>query len=174
MKRLPQSLQDNLLRYIDGGMDVDEQKSFESQLAQNEVLRQQLEQQRLIHQALRNTVDQPSRNFTQVVMGKLDQYPAQSPGISIRNGIFLLVGVLAAVGIAIMLVAAGVFDSASATVSLNEFNLAQRLIKQPLPVVSVNGKLVVNIIILLNLGLAWIVLDRAILKPLFQRRMNAE
>ena len=114
----------------------------------------------------------PSRNFTQAVMDRLDQYPVQS-GFSIRNGIILLAGILLVIGIASVLVAAGAFDNTATSIDLNQVEFSKKFVKTPLPSFEFNGKLLVNIIIILNLGLAWIVLDRAILKPLFQRRMQA-
>ena len=135
-------------------------------------LRARLDELRIIHLALRQTkVDQPSRNFTQLVMGKLDGYVERST-FPIRNGIILLTGVLVAVGIVALLVSSGVFDQTQTIVDLNKINLPKEYIQEPLPTIPFNGKLLINIIIALNLGLAWIVLDRAILKPYFQRRMQ--
>ena len=116
-------------------------------------------------------IELPSKNFTNVVMSKLDQYPAQS-GLSIRNGIFLLIGVLIAVGIVSFLAATGTFDATS-NIDLNQVELSKKLIKTPLPAFKFSGKLLVNIVIILNLGIAWMVLDRLILRPLFRRRMHA-
>jgi hypothetical protein len=41
-----------------------------------------------------------------------------------------------------------------------------------LPEIPFNGKLIVNLIIIANIALAFIVLDRAVLKPWFERRRN--
>jgi hypothetical protein len=105
-------------------------------------------------------------------MSKLDQYPLSAPGFSIRNSILLLAGILVAVGIASALVAAGVFDNVTPTLDLSGIALPTRYFQKSLPSIPFNGKIVMDIIIFLNLGLAWIVLDRAILRPLFQRRMQ--
>jgi hypothetical protein len=51
-------------------------------------------------------------------------------------------------------------------------DISKKIIKDPLPAFHFSGKLLINIAIVLNLALAWIVLDRTILKPLFQRRMQ--
>jgi len=103
-------------------------------------------------------------------MANLNNYPSASSSISIRNGIFLLLGVLLAVGIGTVLLTAGLFDTTIATVDIGNSSFLERISKRSFPAFAINGKLVVNIIILLNLGLAWLVLDRAILRPLFRRR----
>jgi hypothetical protein len=115
------------------------------------------------------TIATPSRNFTASVMNNLDRYTQQSP--SIRNGLFLLSGILLVLAIAVTLLATGVFDGA-ATVDLNQLNLVQDYVKKNLPSISIDGKWVINTIILLNLAVAFVVLDRAVLKPFFQRRMQ--
>jgi hypothetical protein len=114
---------------------------------------------------------QPSRNFTQVVMERLHQLPSPATGFSIRNGILLMAGVLVAAGVATILVSAGVFDNATTTIDLGEINLPSQY-ERALPSIPIDGKMMVNVIILLNLGLAWLVLDRVVLKPFFRRRLQ--
>jgi len=134
------------------------------------LLRFRLEELQSVHHWLLQTKpDQPANNFTDLVMANLSSYPLSS-SISIRNGIFLLLGVLLAAGIGTVLQAAGLFDNTIATLDLGNSSIFERLANRSLPSVAINGKIVVNIIILLNLGLAWLVLDRAILRPLFKRR----
>jgi len=174
MKDRSQSADDKLSRYLDGGMSNPEKKAFEEELKINTVLRTELEHLQDIGFTMRNKMlEQPSRNFTQLVMSRLDQYPiVAQKSFSIRNGILLLAGVLVAVGLAAVLVSAGVFDTAVTTIDLNQMQLPQEYLPKSLPSIPFNGKLIVNLIIVLNLGLAWVVLDRAILKPLFQRRIQ--
>ncbi len=172
MKKTPQPLDDTLLNYLDGSLKSEEKTDIEKLLHDSDSLRARLEELRVIHFALRQTkLDQPSRNFTQLVMGKLDGYTERS-SFPIRNGIWLLAGVLVAVGIVALLVSSGAFDQTQTVVDLNKINLPKQYIQEPLPTIPFNGKLLINIIIVLNLGLAWVVLDRAILKPYFQRRMQ--
>ena len=172
MKKIPQALDDTLLNYLDGSLKSEEKADIEKLIRESDALRARLDELRIIHLALRQTkVDQPSRNFTQLVMGKLDGYVERST-FPIRNGIILLAGVLVAVGIVALLVSSGVFDQTQTIVDLNKIDLPKQYIQQPLPTIPFNGKLLINIIIALNLGLAWVVLDRLILKPYFQRRMQ--
>jgi hypothetical protein len=105
------------------------------------------------------------------VMNRLDQHPSRA-GLSLMNGIFLLGGIFIVLVVAVILLSKGVFDQ-STSFDLNNVGLVNQYIKQTLPSIPVNGKLIVNMIVLLNLGLAFIVLDRAILKPLFNRRMQS-
>jgi hypothetical protein len=104
-------------------------------------------------------------------MGKLNTRPADH-GLSFRNGILLLTGVLVAVAIAAFLVSTGMFDNATGAVDLNEIELSKKYIKTPLPSFEYSGKILVNFIIFLNLGLAWLILDRVILRPYFDRRIQ--
>ncbi len=172
MKKIPQPLDDTLLNYLDGSLKLEEKEDLEKSLHESDTLRARFEELRMVHSALsEKNLEQPSKNFTQMVMGKLDGYVERST-FPIRNGIFLLAGILVAVGIVAVLVSSGVFDQTQTVVDLNNIMLPKQFIQQTLPTVSVNGKLVINIIIVLNLGLAWLVLDRAILKPYFTRRMQ--
>jgi hypothetical protein len=171
MKKVSQPIDDMLLDYLDGHLSKIEKQEVELGLQQNPEWRTRLEELRLVTAVLTDTkIEQPSKNFTNLVMSKLDQYPVQS-GLSIRNGIFLLLGVLLAVGIVSILVASGTFDGTS-NIDLNQVEISKRLIKTPVPAFEFSGKLLVNIVIILNLGIAWVLLDRVILKPLFRRRMQ--
>lgn len=173
MKKLSQSADDILSDYLDGRLNAPEKQKVEQFLRDDPEWRDRLEELKMIGALLRETkVEQPSRNFTEVVMSRLHQYPART-GFSIRNGILLLTGVLIVVGIATVLLSTGAFDNTTTSIDLNQIEVSRRLVKSPLPSFEFNGKLIVNIIIILNLGLAWIVLDRTILKPYFQRRMQA-
>ena len=174
MKKIPQALEEMLFDYIDGTLNAADKQRLETELSHNRELKARLDELQNVELWLSKIPleEMPSRNFTQQVMGKLDQYPSRSSTLISRNGIFLLVGILVAVGLATILVASGVFDGVQTTINLNQ-ELPQKYIQKSLPPIALSGKLIVNIVILLNLGLAWLVLDRAVLKPLFQRRMHA-
>lgn len=170
MKTLSQAQEEKLLEYIDGTLNVTEKELFEQALKNSPALQARFEELNHLDSSLRTIkLEQPSKNFTQQVMSKLDQYPIRSSNLLSRNGIFLLIGVLMAVAIGSLLLSAGVFDGTS-SIDLNQTIIPNKYIQQSLPTISFNGKLVVNIIILLNLALAFLVLDRAILKPWFERR----
>ena len=171
MKKVSQTVDDMLLDYIDGNLNENEVKKLEDALRLNKEWQTRLDELKVIASALHKTpLQHPSKNFTALVMGKLDQYPA-SYRFSSRNGILLLIGILVAVGITSLLVSLGVFDTTS-SIDLNQINVSKKFINEPLPSFELSGKLLVNIIIVLNLGLAWILLDRTILKPFFQKRFQ--
>ena len=171
---MKQSLEqyEKLFEYIDGGLKGVEKENIEQLLKDSPALQARLEKLRMIDTNLRSitTIQQPSKNFTQRVMSKLDQYPLRSSTMTLRNGILLLTGVLVAVGVGSLLVAGGVFDGTN-SIDLNQTIIpVNKYIQKPLPTFNFNGKLVVNVIILLNLALAFLVLDRAILRPWFEKR----
>jgi len=171
MEKTSQAVDDKLLDYLDGTLAESERQNLEQQIQRNAAIKTRLESLRSTHELLKQfNIEQPSRNFTHALMQRIDQAPARST-FSIRNGVFLLIGVLVTVGLAAMLVSIGVFDNPS-TIELNNLDIPEKYLQHPLPSIPVSGKTIVNIIIMLNLGLAWIVLDRAILKPLFQRRIQ--
>jgi anti-sigma factor RsiW len=170
MSKLPQHLEDKLLDYLDGKLESSQRQSFEAMIATDVELKNRLAELTSADNLLRQMkAGTPSRNFTASVMGNLDRYTQQKP--SIRNGLFLLSGILFVLAIAVTLLMTGVFDGAT-TVDLNQLNLVQDFVKENLPSISIDGKWVINSIILLNLAVAFVVLDRAVLKPFFQRRMQ--
>lgn len=174
MENVTPESDDLLLGYIDGALSVSDRQNLEKELERNEMLRKRLEQLRSAHMLLKSSKSfEPSKNFTQIVMTRLNQDPARGTTFPIRNSILLLAGVLIVVIIASVLVPAGVFDNISTTIDLNQVELSKKYVEKTLPSVSIDGKLMVNIIIMVNLVLGWLVLDRAILKPLFQRRISA-
>lgn len=172
MRRLSQEQEQSILDYLDEKLSQTQRKAFEATLQEDPLLRGRLDEITAADSLLKHlSTEEPSKNFTFTVMNRLDQYPART-GISIRNGIFLLAGILALMAIALALVTTGYFDQQS-TLDLNKMHFAQRYIKQSLPSIALNGKMIVNTIVLLNLVLAFIVLDRTILKPIFHKRMQA-
>jgi hypothetical protein len=165
-----QTQDEKLLDYIDGTLPVTEKETLEQTLKNSPALQARLAELRQLDSGLRTIkIEQPSKNFTQLVMGKLDQYPIYSKGFSVRNSVLLLIGVLVAAGIGSLLVAGGVFDG-TGSIEINQTIIPGKYLQNPLPTIPFNGKLVVNVIIMLNLVLAFLVLDRAILKPWFEKR----
>ncbi|HEY9044439.1 MAG TPA: hypothetical protein VIN08_01015 [Ohtaekwangia sp.] len=171
MKKISQALEEKLLDYLDGNLSDAEVRALEAELQHNTILRTRLDALRLLDKTLHIPAEQPSRNFTERVMQNLHQAPASSPW-SIRNAIFLLAGILTAAGIGAWLVTAGIFDG-TATVNLNQSDLQKKFFEVNLPSLTLQGKRIVNVIIMLNIVLAWIVLDRTILRPYFHRRMES-
>lgn len=166
--KTPTYKDDQLLDYLDGTLSPSDKQNLDIELQSSPELTKRLEELRSVTLTLKvEKLQHPSQNFTQRVMDHLHQYPVPK-GLSIKNGIFLLAGVLLAAGICVVLLSAGVFDTPG-SIDLNGI-VQNDLIQQSLPSIPINGKLVVNIIILLNLAIAFLVLDRTILKPWFERR----
>ena len=171
MKKLTHISEEALLEFLDGTIDPAKKEALNKALARDPVLQERHEELRRADALMRQlTADQPSRNFTTALMNRLDEYPLRS-GLSIRNGIFLLTGIMVVMAIAVLLLSLGVFDQ-TATLNPNNIGLVNQYIKKTLPSISIDGKMVVNIIVILNLVLIFVVLDRAILKPIFQKRLE--
>ncbi len=117
-------------------------------------------------------IEQPSANFTQHVMSNLHRASAAALGLPSRNKMLMLAGILATIGIAILLLAGGAFENVT-TITVDQDILPNNQIREYIPTIPFNGKLVINIVILMNLALAFIILDRAVLKPWFERRRHA-
>jgi hypothetical protein len=173
MKKVSQSVDDILSDYLDGNLSTAEKMKADEALRNNPFWRERLDELKMVNTFLgENKIEYPSKNFTDAVMNRLHQYPVNT-GFSIRKGILLLTGVLIVIGVATILLSTGAFDNTTTSIDLNQIEVSRKFVKTPLPSFEFNGKLIVNIIIILNLGLAWIVLDRTILRPFFQRRMQA-
>ncbi len=81
---------------------------------------------------------------------------------------------MAVVTILAILVSTGTFDGTGVIqpIQPEQIGLKENLFNFKLPAISINGKLLINSIIVLNLAIAFIVIDRTILRPLFERRMK--
>lgn len=173
MKNIPQDIEDKLLSYLDNTLPPTERKNLETLMEHDSSLKERLDELQVMHSLMKSTtLEQPSVNFTSRLMMRLDQLP-EINGRSIRNGIFLVIGVIVTIGIAAALISSGTFDNASTMVDLNKIDISNKYIDRQLPSFTVDGKMLVQGIIVLNLAIAFLVLDRAVLKPYFQRRMQS-
>ncbi len=119
----------------------------------------------------RGKLETPSSNFTHRVMVNLHKLPAAAT-LSPRNGLFLLFGTVLAVTVLTFLIAGGAFDGVNGNVSLQPIqntSLSDRIPSS----LHLNGKWVMNGLILVNIVLAFVLLDRTILRPFFAQRRNA-
>ncbi len=175
MEKISTSNDDSLLNYLDGTLDASESKRIEEQIQQSADLKRRLEELRAIHVILQHqgAILNPSKNFTQRVLGNLDSFKYPQT-ISPKNGMLLLGGIAVAVGITLSLISSGSFDSVSTPLSLNELPIKKEWIKNPLPTFSLNVKQVMKVIMILATGLSFVLLDRTILRPLFARRSKMQ
>jgi hypothetical protein len=134
--------------------------------------REREEELKLIENVLaKNKLESPSSNFTHRVMMNLHSMPVAS-SLSPRNGLFLLFGTVVAVTLLTILVSTGVFDSTGATISLEQLPDAE-ITKDLQKTIPLSGKWLMNGLILLNIVLAFILLDRTVLRPFFNRRLSS-
>ena len=166
---------DQLLNYLDGLLDEQQAKRLEEQIQSSLIGKPRLEELLAIHSALSSSAkfEAPSQNFTERVMNQLDSFPSLS-GFSPKNGILLLSGIVVAVGIALMLLKAGTFDSLNGVITLDNLPVKKEWIKSPLPSIPFNGKVMMNVILIIATGLSFVLLDRTILRPLFGRRSGMQ
>jgi hypothetical protein len=117
-------------------------------------------------------IEQPSVNFTQHVMSNLHRASAVTLGLPSRNKILMLAGILVTIGVTILLIAGGSFNDVT-SITLDQQLIPNDQLREYIPSIPFNGKLVINIVILMNLALAFMILDRAVLKPWFDKRRHA-
>lgn len=117
-------------------------------------------------------IEEPSANFTQHVMSNLHRASAVTLGLPSRNKMLMLAGILVTIGVAVLLIAGGAFNSVT-SITLDQTIIPNDQLRQYVPSIPFNGKLVINIVILMNLALAFMILDRAVLKPWFEKRRHA-
>ena len=162
---------EELLRYLDGALSEQEVKKLTDELLQSADLTNRLNELEQVHQFLKRKakLEVPSKNFTQRVMANLDQVP-QTATLSPRNGLYLLLGVVVASGILITLLSNGLFNGLSTTLSVDNPIPNTNLIDVSKISLPFDSKTIVKGIIFVNLALAFVMLDRTILKPLFRQR----
>ena len=173
MNKLSPTKEEELLRYLDGDLDAVSKEKLETEIRHSVLLKSRLDELQMVKSFLlsKATLETPSKNFTQKVIDGLDTQPARSL-FSPRKGLLLLVGIIIASGMALVLLTNGVFDQSSVSLLVDAAPIKNKWIQDTKFSIPFNGKIVVNTIIFLSLGLALILLDRTILRPLFQRRSS--
>lgn len=164
------NLEELLLRYEANELSPEELKNLELQLSQSPELKKKADQYLLIHQFLqtRGKIESPSRFFTEKVMDGLET-KSLTIHSSPRKGMMLLLGIILASGLVISLLSSGTFNNLTETIP-TDYLKAPNFLKIPASV-SVDIKLVINVILLTNLAIAFVVLDRTVLRPFFQKKL---
>lgn len=169
MERITEAQETNLQRYLDGELEGPSLQQFKEELSRSSALQVRLEQLRPVHAFLsKQSLESPSTNFVDQVMRNLSRKVIIYP--SPKNGLMLLAGVIIASGMLAAVLSAGTFDQLSGLVTVDQVEILKKYNTPSLPPVNVNGKLLMRILIGINLVLAFIVLDRTVLRPFFQRR----
>jgi len=161
---------DQLLNYLDGtGTEVD-RKGLREAINKNPLVQKRLKELEAVHFFLQNQkgLEQPSKNFTDKVMEGLHAKPAFT-FFSPKNGMILLVGLIVASGLAMTLLSTGSFDQWHTMFNFNALPLKTDVIKIPTSI-PFDVKLFVKVFVMLNLAIGLVLLDRTILRPIFQKR----
>ncbi|MBS1682836.1 MAG: hypothetical protein JST48_14075 [Bacteroidetes bacterium] len=162
---------EQLLSYLDGNGTDAERKALIEKIANNQTHLNRLKELEAVHLILKNQagVEQLSKVFTNKVMAGLHRQ-VSSNLLSPKNGLLLLIGLVIASALALLLASTGVFDQWHTLINFNNGILKTDWVKTP--TVSYDIKFVVKIIVMINALLALILLDRTILRPLFQKRAD--
>ncbi|MBL7864738.1 MAG: hypothetical protein JNK10_07690 [Cyclobacteriaceae bacterium] len=170
MEKITTFQEDSLQDFLDGKLEGPALQQLKHELASSPALQHRLEELRRLHQSLsKQSLQSPSSGFVAQVMKNLGQV-SRSAYPSPRNGIMLLLGVMVATGMLVIMISAGVFDQIGGLISLEQLSPVKKYIQPSLPSLPINGKLIIQLLVGINLILAFIVLDRTVLRPFFQRR----
>lgn len=164
---------DELLAYLDGKLSDSQARSLKAKLEASPDLEARLRDLRMIHNVLgKGKLESPSTNFTHRVMNGLHHAPART-GLSPRNGLLLFVGTMVAVGILSLLISGGMFDNIGGSISLEQVPLdkipGSTKVFDGGPI-AFSGKWMINALMMFILGLGFVLFDRTVLRPWFQRR----
>jgi hypothetical protein len=159
-----------LIQYLDGTLDAAGRTALEARLKTDADLQSKLEWLRTMEKEMhRMKWEEPSVRFTDQVMKSLA--PGLQSRISLKSSLLLLLGTLVTIVVSAMLVSAGVFDE-TGTLDMNNLISKQDYVRLTLPAIPLSSKWIINILIIINLALAFVVLDRTILKPFFEKRSH--
>ena len=163
---------DQLLNFLDGSANEAERDTIKNLISSNVELKNRIEELQTVHNFLqrKNKIENPSKKFTEKVMASLHARPSFT-FLSPRNGFLLLVGLMVASGLAVMMISAGSFDQWHAFFNLDQTPLKNNWVKLPTSI-PIDIKQAVKIIVMINIIIGFILLDRTILRPIFQKRAN--
>ncbi|NJN41499.1 MAG: hypothetical protein HC811_03915 [Flammeovirgaceae bacterium] len=168
MDNLSTTSDDKLLDFLDGNLTQSEIETFKSDLANSSPLQRRLEELRIIHESLQSQkLESPSANFTERVLRNISQLPVAS--FNPWRGVFILLGIAIATGLGLYVLSSGSADSLSVPINLQSFEIPGG-IKNTLPSFSINMRTLTNTILFANTAIAFLILDRIILRPLFRSR----
>lgn len=160
-----------LLRYHSGELSASMAEQVERELKRSPNLQWYLNQLNELDRYFKqqSKLVQPSKNFTDKVMYRI-ALPVHSYTLSPKMGLLLLISVLTIATIAVIFLSNGFFDPYVIPMNIN----VKAFYFEKLPSFDVNfpfpSKWVVSAFLILNLAIGFILLDRTILKPFFQRR----
>jgi hypothetical protein len=165
----PNKIDKKLLDYLDGNLTESEWVDLEDKINQSKTLRNRLSELKMVDLVLRKThgIESPSKNFSNKVLQNLNNYERTEIKAS-KSGLLLLVGVITAILIAAGMLSLNQFKDLTGSLNLQDYYKKNELLK--LPVIPLNGKLIINCILIVASGICLILLDRVILKPHFSKK----
>jgi len=161
---------DQLFNFLDDKGSEAERDGVRKLISTNAEVKKRVEELHAVHSFLQNQnkIEQPSKIFTEKVMSGLHTRQAFT-FLSPRNGLLLLAGLLVASGLAVMMVSTGSFDQWHTFFNIGQIPIKNNLLKLPTSI-PFDLKLTVKIFVLINVVIGFVLLDRTILRPFFQRR----
>jgi anti-sigma factor RsiW len=168
----PMDWNELLVRYHSGELDDTTAEQVRQELQRSPGLQQQLAHLIAIDRFLQqqSKLAQPSKNFTDKVMHGIS-LPVSSRVLSPKMGMLLLTGIFTMVIVALYILRSGWYDSVDFSLNVNVQSLYFE--KLTSPNFQFPAKWVVTTFLILNLLVGFVLLDRTILKPYFQRRAEA-
>jgi hypothetical protein len=163
---------DDLFNLLDNETDEVTRKKIQQLLQEDQNLAGRMRELQLIHSVLssKNKIEHPSKSFTDKVMGTLHKKSVPF-FISPRNGLLLLAGILVASGLTLTLLSSGTFDQLHTLFNIESIPVKTNLIKIP-TAFPFDLKIFLKLFLGINLVIGFILLDRTILRPIFQKRLE--
>jgi len=160
---------DRLLNFIDGTISEAEREHMKKLINSNTEMKKRVEELQAIHNFLQrqNRIENPSKKFTDKVMSGLHARSAFT-FLSPRNGLLLLAGLMVASGLAIIMVSTGSFQW-HIFFNLEQIPFKNNWMKLPTSI-PIDLKLTVKLFVMVNIVIGFVLLDRTILRPIFQKR----
>ncbi len=168
----PNKIDNKLLDYLDGNLTESERLDFEDKISQSKSLQNRLLELKILDSMLTasHRIESPSKKFSHKVLQNLNNYKRTEIKAS-KSGLLLLVGVITAILIAAGMLSLNQFKDLTGSLNLQDYYKKNELLK--LPVIPLNGKLIINCILIVASGICLILLDRVILKPYFSKKNKA-
>ncbi len=163
-----------LVRYHSGELDEATAEQVRQELQRSPGLQHQLDHLIAIDRFLQqqSKLAQPSKNFTDKVMHGISR-PVSTGVLSPTMGVLLLAGILTMAVVALYSLRSGWYDSVDFSLNVYVQSLYFEKLTSPNFQFPFPAKWVVTAFLILNMLVGFVLLDRTILKPYFQRRAEA-
>ncbi|HCW06570.1 MAG TPA: hypothetical protein DGG95_04300 [Cytophagales bacterium] len=163
---------DILLQFLDGNLSEAETDFIQESINENNENQVRLRELEIVHEFLKRETSllTPSTNFTEKVIKGLHK-KASPVFLSPKNGFLLIIGLLIASLLALSLLSTDTINQLQTNFNFKDLPLNIKNVKMP-STFTFNMTLFIRGFVIVNLILAFILLDRTILRPIFQKRSN--